>query len=305
MKKIITLSIFLVFLLFQVKSQDSISHIDNFQIENKNSMPILPIKGEFSLGLSMTPILNYFGNFFNGTSNNSLSAQFMSYPFSTPPSNQNSLAPSSSQVFLKYFLTDKTALRIGVEYTGVNFYNKVYVQDDAAALSDPLKNTLSEDMVQSTGSTIIISGGYEKRRGNSRVQGYYGGNAFYLRQNFNEFYFYSNPISSLNPNPTSHDWGNNLLANDGRKTAQYDGVVNGFGVGGFIGIEYFIFPKISIGAELGYSYVYSRQDQSSYEYEIWNVSEAETKTTIESPGFNNNSWGTNNPSANFCLLFHF
>lgn len=305
MKKIITLSIVLVFLLFQVKSQDSISNFNDFQIENKNSKPILPIKGEFSLGLSMNPVLNYFGNFFNGNTNNSISAQFMNYPFSNTSLYQSSQAPSSSQIFLKYFLTNKTALRIGLEYTGVNFYDKVYVQDDAAALSDPLKNILSEDMLQSIGSTIIISGGYEKRRGNSRLQGYYGGNAFYLRQNFNEFYYYSNPISSLNPNPTSNDWGNNLLANDSRKTAQYNGAVNGFGIGGFIGIEYFILPKISLGAELGYSYIYSRQNQSSYEYEIWNVSEVETKTTIESPGFINNSWGTNNPSANFCLLFHF
>lgn len=305
MKKIIILSNILVFLLVQIKSQDSISNSDNFQIESKNSIPILPVKGEFSIGLSMTPLLNYFGNFFNGNTNNSVSAQFMNSPFSNTSIYQNAQAPTSSQIFGKYFLSNKSALRIGLEYTGINHFEKAYVQNDAAALSDPLRNILSEDMVQSRGSTIIMYGGYEQRRGNSRIQGYYGLNAFYLRQNFNESYYYSNPISALNPNPTSNDWGNNLLTNDSRKTAHYHGLVNGFGIGGFVGIECFIFPKISIGTEIGYNYIYSKQNQSRYQYERWNVSEVETKTIIESPGFTSNTWSTKNPSANFFLLFYF
>ena len=304
MKKIILFTTIFVLILNLGFSQDSTSNTESFQIENKNGTSILPVKGDLSIGLSMTPILNYFGNFFNGTTNNSTSALFMGYPdnnilyFS-------STAPTSSQIFMKYFLSNSSALRISFEYTGINISERAYVQNDATFNLDPLSNEKSEDMIQNLGSTLILSAGYEKRRGSSRVQGYFGASTFFVRQNSQQLYSYSNPLSNLNPNPTSTDWGDNLLSNSSRKLSHFNGVVNGFGLGGILGVEYFIFPKASLGAEIGYNYIYFKEGQSSYEYERWNVSEIDIKIEIDSPGSNNNAIGTFNPSANFFLMFHF
>tara|TARA_B110001452_G_C15191738_1_gene413801 strand:+ start:509 stop:1423 length:915 start_codon:yes stop_codon:yes gene_type:complete len=304
MKKTILISTILTIINVGI-SQDSLQNLDSFQIENKNGVPMLPVKGELSVGLSMGPILDYFGNFFNGSTSNSASALFLSYPVNNNNLYSSSTAPTSNQIFMKYFLSDKSAVRLSFEYTGLNNYEKAYVQNDVAVNIDSLSNSKSEDMIQTLGSTFILSLGYEKRRGSSRIQGYYGASTFFLRQNSQQLYSYSNPLSDINPSPSSMDWGDNLLANNSRKLSQNNGVVNGFGMGGILGVEYFIFPKASIGAEVGYNYIYLNERQSSYEYERWNVNQIDTKKEIDSPGLRNNEWGTFNPSANFFLMFHF
>ena len=56
-------------------------------------------------------------------------------------------------------------------------------------------------------------------------------------------------------NYTTTDFGNNVLASDSRTLLDYDSQTRGFGIGGLFGLECFIFPKLSLGAELGYNYI--------------------------------------------------
>ncbi len=289
---------------------DTDTYDDTEVLVNKNGFPILPQEGDIAIGISLNPIFTYIGNSFNGNVfNNAPAADFLSYPVGINNLYLSTEAPTSSQIFLKYFLDDKTAARISFEYTGVNSYNSVYVQDDAAILDDPLSNAKTEDMLNVKGSTFVIGAGYEMRRGNTRVQGYMGGNLYFLMQNSDVLYSYGNPMSELNPEPTSTEWNYsgqiNILADGGRKTTQYNGKTMGFGLGGFMGVECFLFPKVSIGAELGYGYMYFQQGQTSYDYDIWNVNEIESKTETQGPGNSGHGWGTGNPSANFFLMFHF
>lgn len=260
---------------------------------NKNGITILPKQGDIAIGMSMNPIFTYLGNAFNGNVfNNAPTADFLSYPVGT------------NNIYVKYFLEDKAAVRICFEYSGINEYSSEYVQDDAAILADPLSNAETEDMLNVKGSTIVLGAGYEIRRGDTRLQGYAGGNAYFLIQNSKYLYSYGNPISDLNPQPTSVNWGNNILPGGGRKTVQNYGQTMGFGLGGFLGVEYFIIPRISLGAELGYGYMYSKDGHTDYDYEIWNVNEIEENVETEAPGDSGHNWGTGNPSMNFFLMFH-
>tara|TARA_B110000305_G_scaffold87690_1_gene98823 strand:+ start:894 stop:1784 length:891 start_codon:yes stop_codon:yes gene_type:complete len=296
MKKII-LSLILFSTVNLFLAQEDNNETDNSTFQSKNGFNILPEKGDFAVGLSTSPIFNYLGNIFNGnTGNTSPNANFMSNPQLSTPANH---------LFAKYFLTDKTAVRATLEYGGTDNQNKLYVQDDAAIFADPLSNANSEDMERSISSSIILGVGYEMRRGKSRIQGYYGGNVFFMLQNSRTEYSYGNPFSELNPTPSTSDFGTNVLAGDSRILVDYNGQTMGFGIGGLFGLECFIFPKLSLGAELGYNYIYTKTGQSRYQYEEWNVNIVEEKYEVESPTSTSNSWGTLNPSANFYLMFHF
>jgi len=306
MKKIILSFLFVFCAIFAGMAQEDTEGIDASGLVSKKGLTILPEQGDIAIGISMNPIFNYLGNSFNGNLNNTApTANFLGYPVTNNNLYISGQAPTTSQIFAKYFLTDKSAVRVSFEYTGVNTFNKVYVQDDATVLNDPLSNAKITDMQHITGSTFVLGAGYEMRRGSSRVQGYMGGNAYFLMQNSKIEYSYGNPMSELNPIPTSNDWGGNILANGGRKLVQYNGPTKGAGLGAILGVECFIFPKISIGAELGYGYFYYQQKQTKYDYEIWNVDVAEQKIETQSPGNKGHMWGTGNPSANFYMMFHF
>jgi len=128
MKKIILLLfLFSSFNLFL--AQEESTETENSTFQSKNGFNVFPEKGDFAVGLSMSPIFNYLGNIFNGnTGNASPNANFMSNPqLSSPP----------NHLFAKYFLTDNTAVRATLEYGGTDNQNKLYVQDDAAIFADP------------------------------------------------------------------------------------------------------------------------------------------------------------------------
>jgi hypothetical protein len=301
--KIIVLTVFLGFVMGTHAQSDA-------EFVNKNGAVILPQSGDIAIGISLNPIFSYFGNFFskdNGISTSSSIpvADFLSYPVGINDLYISSQAPTSSQIYAKYFLEDDRAIRASFEFTGINHSLKLYVQDDAAILDEPSSNAKVEDMQHIIGSTMVVGAGYEIRRGHRRLQGFMGGSAFFLMQNDKSEFSYGNPISDLNPDPSSVNWGNNLLSDGGRKTMQNYGQTLGIGVGGFIGVELFIMPKMSLGAELGYGYMYYKQKQTKYEFEIWNVNTVENNIETLSPGYSGHVWGTGNPAANFFLMFHF
>ena len=293
--------IFLTIMLFSTASlalaQENSAATESSSFQSKNGFNILPESGDIAVGMTMDPVFNYLGNFFSGDEVNSApGASFLS----------NSQI-SNNHLFAKYFLTDNSAIRATFGFNRVNNFDKQYVQDDAAIFADPLSNALKQDMEQTIESSFVLGAGYEMRRGNSKVQGYYGGNAFFMISNSRREYSYANPYSELNPSPTTADFGVNDALGDDRVLIDYDGQNRGFGVGGFLGIECFIFPKVSLGAELGYNYIYSKTGQSRYHYESWNVDAVEEKIKIDEDTqiSTNNFLGTANPTANFFLMFHF
>ncbi len=56
-------------------------------------------------------------------------------------------------------------------------------------------------------------------------------------------------------------------------------VVFGLGLRGFIGAEYFIFPKIAIGGEFGWGLALRTVGKSTTKYETWNNNLVTTTTT--------------------------
>lgn len=162
---------------------------------NKNGVPILPQKGDISIGIDAVPFLNMLNN--KGVS---------------PGFNFINNVPTLA---MKIMLSDQRALRMELMS---DFY------------SATVENTNTSDQAKVTDSSFGLGMGYEWRDGNSRVQGFYGvqGAVFYGKEK-------------------DTDLGNNVIKE-----------LSSLGVGleGFIGVELFVIPKLSIGGQFKWGPTY-------------------------------------------------
>ena len=126
----------------------------------------------------------------------------------------------------KQFKTDKMAYR-GMVRLGFG----------STSVTTP--NGANEDVVKTGYNNVTLGGGVEYRRGSTRLQGYYGAMAFV----------------GLGGGKTSYEYGAGVV--DGQITETKAGSTFGLGVRAFVGAEYFVLPKISIGGEFGWGLGFS------------------------------------------------
>lgn len=110
----------------------------------------------------------------------------------------------------------------------------------------PIITNTTETTDTSSNSIQILAGlGKEWRRGKTRLQGYYGFDGFVTLK----------PFSSLNVDTkeVTRDLDNNIISTSTRTTETSGGFSVGIGARGFIGGEYFIAPKVAVGAEYNYT----------------------------------------------------
>jgi hypothetical protein len=290
MKKILSISLGL--LLTGVTIAQS-----NDQIQNKKGVDIMPVKGEFAIGagIGMSTLTGYFGNMFNDNSNNNLG---------------NSLFKNNSfggqMVFGKYMISDNNAIRAGFANNGYDNSTSYEVYDDRSNNPD----SLVVDKFRENSSSTTISLGYEFRRGKTRLRGIYGAEALMSWSGgYHRTYTYGNGMSYQNMAPLTELFGNEgerLLTTDG-------GTTFGLGVRGFVGVEYFVAPKVCVGTEFGWSINYtktSRSKQVTERFDIFATDDANpfgqvvTKETYDLGSRSFNS-GLDNANAQLYLTFFF
>ena len=270
-------------------------------VVNKKGETMLPKAGDIAIGIEATPFFQYLGNFLNNTANNLGPAlNFLENNFL-----------GNTTLYGKYFLEDKKAVRVNLEITTSNAVTKQYVRDDNAYYADQLSKDRVVDIQKLSSSYYVLGLGYELRRGRGRLQGFYGGGVMFGIGNSQEKYTYGNPYSQVYPNPTDYNFGTNLNFNDfngvlgDRKLTVNNGRSFGFGLDGFIGIEYFFIPNISVGGELGWRLFYEKDGKSKITYETWNGTASEEKIWLTSPGNKNFDTYTSNPTVGIFVMFHF
>ena len=240
---------------------------DDNVLTNKNGAAILPAAGDWGLGFDAAPILNYAGNMLNGSTMNSMGAAF-----------DNSDFAISGKYFNDATTAYRASLRIGM---GSMSMDQLY----GGANGDSLTNTTSM-----SSNAIVLGGGIEKRRGHGRLQGYYGGEMLIGLGGSKDSYTYAEALSNNNPfsRTMEEDYGSSF----------------GIGVRGIIGVEYFILPKISLGAEYGWGLTFASIGQGSTTTESWNGTAAVTTTTNTGGG---SIFGidTDNNGGAIRLMFHF
>ncbi len=244
-------------------------------LTSKKGEPFLPEAGEWSVGIDATPFLNYFGNFFGKTGPN--------------------VAPTWNNYSLNQTITGKkmkdanTAYRATIRIGLNNQKNKNAVAEFVAptAITSALAETAEQkfDVRRASTRNIVLGVGLEKRRGKTRLQGIYGADLLVWGGNTRETFKYGNDLTQTtdavignldadgNGTATVYttDWNAVNPAYATNVVAAAPGYTNvdgaralkrktngriGVGVRAFVGVEYFVAPKVSIGGEFGWGVGY-------------------------------------------------
>lgn len=272
--------------------------IDASTLTNKRGEAFLPVADEWALGISANPFFHYLGNFFHGEAVNNQTPTF-----STPSNPANNIA-----LFGKLVKDANTAYRLRVNLTSGTRTNKaVILQNEINA--DPFFPAFTQDWQKVNTTAIVIAPGIEKRRGSTRLQGVYGGELVLGFNNSTTKYEYGNPMSTDFNVPNTTNFGNNIAGNS-RVVEQKQGSNFLVGARGFIGVEYFFSPKISIGGEFGLMLGFETQNKGSMTTETWDGAELRTRETktdtfVNDRGLSSLGIGLNNLGGSINLLFYF
>lgn len=273
----------------------------------------LPEAGDVTIGVNAVPFLNYLGNVFGKSDKNKINPEKIGGVPAVP-----GLDNPTMSIFGKYFLTDQTALRLNVGI-GINSITQSgYVTDDAAAVNNPLSVAEVEDTYKYRNSGMSIAVGYEWRRGSKRLQGFWGGQAILAYSNSKHFFGYGNAITEINQDPSQYDDFNNWdfsvtpptlenIGNNSRLLMQSDGRSWTYGLGGFVGVEYYIAPKISIGCEMSLNLLWTTGGKKYQKSERFNPDFNKVEENIRWTGKSDSGFrfGTENIGTSLFVAFSF
>ncbi|GAA4470432.1 hypothetical protein GCM10023093_31710 [Nemorincola caseinilytica] len=273
---------------------------------SKNGHEVLPQAKDWALGISATGFLNYMGNLMNGNSFNSAPAfNSANEPTAFAIGNISGMALSG-----KYMKTATLAYRARFQVNAgrTSYHNSVYKN---LATPDPLNPQYVEDALNVDAHVVLLSAGFEKRRGNGRLQGLYGAEAIVGFAGNKRTYKYGNAFSAEFPAvATTTDFVSGSSSYVSSRTLEtYSGNTMLAGVRGFTGVEYFIAPKMSIGGEIGYSLGFSTNGKGYTVNEQW-VPGMEKTVTVNrevypSSGLRSFGVGLDNVNAGINLHFYF
>lgn len=241
-------------------------------LTSKKGETILPEAGDYAIGFDANPFLNYFGNMFNSQNNSAFSANFT----------------NGQAITGKMFTDANNAYRFGVR-VGINTSTDNFFVQEAGS-TDP--TDLVEDEVKSTSFALNLSFGKEMRRGNTRLQGFYGAEGMLSLGSSVTKYEYGNDIEDLQPDTT-------------RPVELNPGTTFGVGARGFVGVEYFIAPKISIAAEYGWGLMISTTAEGENTTESNTAANGVEENTIDTGSSNAFSLDTDVSGGSIKVLFHF
>lgn len=282
MKKVLFALVGILFM-FNVQAQD--------RPTGDEGQEILPEAGEIGLGVNMIPFFNWFGNTFNNNSNNTYASADKFF---------NVLG--NSVVMGKYMLDEKSAVRVHFGFNSTFDTDREYVFDDAS--NDPMMRVMDTRRRDNGHYTLAL--GYEMRRGKGRLQGYFGGDlVLRLRHSGVAEYTYGNGFSAANVVPTSYNFGGNI---QGNRRVLSDGGSTTFGTGvrGFVGVEYFVAPKLSIGAEFGWGVMIDAGFESTTTSEWYEATTGEVMIENETNAASTDvSFGLDNINGAVFMFFYF
>ncbi len=266
----------------------------------------LPAAGDISLGISvdLDPLAKFIGNMFNDNTNNSW--EFGDIGGSALHTNQLSIMG-------KYMITDNLGLRANIGFGFHYNREREYVIDDAALFLDPFSRAKVIDTHKTNTNGGSFAVGVDYHVGKRAVQGIFGGGVVYGLNIKKSRYEYGNGITDINQNPTAA-FGScgDYFASAGMPHARILKGYNStpthfFGLYGNVGIEWFVAPKIALGANVNVNLVYSFGAQEYIDVEGWNIvtEEVETFTELVAPGDHGFSFSIDNVGANLYVAFYF
>lgn len=264
MKKILLLTLFSCFII-TLKAQDT----TNFQIYNKKGVAVLPVKGDWVIGIDATPFLDYIGNLVLISDEDNESPEFAF------------TAQRPGQLFGKYYLKDRKALRAGLRLGITSRTDKDGNPFDSDEIDKLTENSLNIGITAGIENHRLITG---------RLRGYYG---YELGINkipyFGTNYSGSDIVTGKVTYEDGVDDSNDYVESGGNTIEVF--------AKGVIGVEYFIAPKISISGEFGLGLGYTNVSERKYD--------PETGSDVIFDAGSSEVSVSNTASGALVLLFHF
>lgn len=239
-------------------------------LTSKKGETYLPEAGDWAISFDATPFLNYAGQLLSNAGATAPTAGYTNgYPWAIKG---------------KMFKDEKTAYRAGIRlaFGNTTRTNEVTQAFDPTATPPtyPTERPKVEDTYKSGYNAVVLTGGLEMRRGKTRLQGYYGGELLIGMGGTKQAFEYGNALFSGAAVATTPfvdgssayatDWTtsgfNNFTTDYAGNSARYTeskASTMMIGLRGFIGVEYFILPKISLGAEYGWGLGFMSQKTTS------------------------------------------
>lgn len=286
-------------------------------LTSKKGEPFLPEAGDYAVSIDATSFLQYAGNFFGkSTTNFAPTWNFLN---------------GNSTITGKYFKDATTAYRVGVRlgFGSTSDKRNVTALPTTTVNPYPTANSTAENVHKQSKTNVGISVGLEKRKGKTRLQGFYGADLGIYFGSTKDKYTYGNALSVDATNPVgvtaADDFGTgNVTATilsggqtgSARATVTKSGATVSIGARAFIGAEYFIAPKISIGGEFGWGLGFSMTGKSKSTWESVGVVNGASSSSIgttdvvggKSSSFGLDTDGKNGvfgPNASLRLNLHF
>ncbi len=236
------------------------------QQQNEN---YIPSEGDWSISVDANPYLTYLGNLIGGNDGN------MSPNWNYLTTNQT--------ITGRYFVSQQMAYR-GYVRLGFNKMNgnDLVIDRSVDPPTYPNVPSLVENSYSASDMNIGFGGGLEWRKGiGRRLTGFYGGELGLSFSNSNMSYTYGNALNQAAVNNVNVDAADDMgmgnlgvdpYGNMSRTLSSKSGTTMGVGLRGFVGVEYFLLQKLSLGAEFGWGLAMN--------------SGGTTSSTIESEGIN-------------------
>jgi hypothetical protein len=238
--------------------------------KSKRGENFLPEKGDWALGFSTDGIFEYLGNSFNGDTNNNAPTLGYTNGF-------------DGQFVGKYFNKDKSAYRVIFNFRTEGTGNKKSTNSDDNTFvenpTNPAPNVKFTDILKeenTTSSTEFSIGlGKEWRRGKTRLQGFYGADVLLFFTSGKQTSYIYDEFRKVTITPAQ-------IEKDIVQTDVNTKFGSGFGVGaqGFIGAEYFLFPKIAIGAQYNYGLRFISAGEGKTTTVVTNIDEDSLDTPV-------------------------
>jgi len=236
MKKLLLLAVSGVFVL-GVSAQDKLTA--------KNGAVVLPEAGDWSLSLNAAPITRFMGNMFNGNLNNNAN-----------PFRATSTTGAGNSLLIRKFTTDKQAMRafVGFNFNSAKSSNDVADDKQTTAVVFPALPDMVTDETKVSNTNIMLGVGQEWRKGERRLQGFYGGDV----------------MLKFSGNKRTNTWGNTMsdtgIAAAGTTITPMSTTWAGTTATGSSAMgtrTIFILPKFSIGFEYGWGISLSTTGQGT------------------------------------------
>lgn len=299
-------------------------------VKNRKGQEVLPKAGDIALGFNAFSVIDFLVQSAKvGAQTNTGTTAGTSVAFT-----QN----AAQQIVGKYFLDSKTAIRARFGFNTLGTTQTNLVQDSKAIYDASLSGTPDdiraasiltlEDKRSFVQNDLMIAVGYEKRRGYGRLIGFYGAEIGLSRSAQKDNRSYGNTFSNVYNTVFTNNFATGTTSTQnpaGTSTRILNEKIDakwGIGARAFIGVEYFVFAKISVAAEYGFGYSFARSKRLQREQETYIVGQSGptvVKETVDSRSPNSsrgfgvdnginstlNKAGIGGSSASLSLLFHF